>query len=67
MIFRPINYPYYVFTTEAKLDTRGSSLNVFDDGAVILLFKFWTFSIVSLFLNHNVSRDGSSLVLTDRG
>jgi hypothetical protein len=27
-----------------------------------LLFKFWTFS-VSLFLNHNVLRDGSSLVL----
>jgi hypothetical protein len=26
-----------------------SSLNVFDDGAVLLLFKFWTFSIVSLF------------------
>jgi hypothetical protein len=24
-----------------------SSLNVFDDGAVLLLFKFWTFSIVS--------------------
>jgi hypothetical protein len=37
-----------------------SSLNVFDDDAVLLLFKFWTFSIVS-FLNHNVSRDGSSL------
>jgi hypothetical protein len=40
-----------------------SSLNVFDDGAVLLLFKFWTFSIVSLFLNHNFSRDGSSLVI----
>jgi hypothetical protein len=42
---------------------ENSSLNVFDDGAVVLLFKFWTFSTVSLFLNHNVSRDGSSLVL----
>jgi hypothetical protein len=40
-----------------------SSLNVFDDGAVLLFFKFWTISIVSLFLNHYVSRDGSSLVL----
>jgi hypothetical protein len=28
-----------------------------DDVAVLLLFKFWTFSIVSLFLNHNVSRE----------
>jgi hypothetical protein len=33
-----------------------SSLNVFDDGAVLLFFKFWTFSIISLFLNHYVSR-----------
>jgi hypothetical protein len=30
---------------------------------VILFFKFWTFSIVTLFINHYVSRDGSSLVL----
>jgi hypothetical protein len=41
----------------------GSSVNVLDDGAVLLLFKFWTSSIVSLFLNHYVSREGSSLVL----
>jgi hypothetical protein len=30
-------------------------------GYQLLLFKFWTFSIVSLFINHYVSRDGSSL------
>jgi hypothetical protein len=39
-----------------------SSLNVFDDGAVLLGSVIWTLSI-ALFLNH-VSRDGSSLVLT---
>jgi hypothetical protein len=27
-----------------KYDTNNSSLNVFDDGAVLLLFKFWTLS-----------------------
>jgi hypothetical protein len=29
--------------------------------SVLLLFKFWTSSIVTLFLNHYVSRDVSSL------
>jgi hypothetical protein len=32
-----------------QLILGNSSLNVFEDGAVVLLFKFWTFSIVSLF------------------
>jgi hypothetical protein len=50
---------YYRFQYEEN--KYYSSLNVSDDGAVLLLFKFWTFSIVSLFFNHYVSRDGSSL------
>jgi hypothetical protein len=36
-----------------------SSLNIFDDGAVLLRSILWTLSIVSVFCNHNVSRDGS--------
>jgi hypothetical protein len=41
------------FVTDLKENNLShSSLNVFDDGAVLLLFKFWTFSIVFLFLNH---------------
>jgi hypothetical protein len=36
-----------------------SSLNVFDDGAVLLRSILWTLSIVTVFCNHNVSRDGS--------
>jgi hypothetical protein len=40
-----------------------SSLNVFDDGAVLLRSIFWTYSIVPMFFNHDVSRDGSSLVI----
>jgi hypothetical protein len=40
-----------------------SPLNVFDDGAVLLRSNFWTLSIVSIFFNHNVLRDGSSLVI----
>jgi hypothetical protein len=35
----------------------------FDDGAVLLRSILWTLSIVSMFCNHNVSRDGSSLVI----
>jgi hypothetical protein len=31
-----------------------SSLNVFDDGSVLLRSIFWTFSIVSMFLNHYI-------------
>jgi hypothetical protein len=38
-----------------------SSLNVFDDGVVLLRSLFWNLSIVPMFSNHNVSRDGSSL------
>jgi hypothetical protein len=38
-----------------------SSLNVFDDGVVLLRSILWTSSIVSMFYKHNVSRDGSSL------
>jgi hypothetical protein len=56
-----IGRPYVVDYKNAE--RVSSSLDVFDDGAVLLLFKFWTFSIVSLFLNHNVSRDGSSVVV----
>jgi hypothetical protein len=41
------NIPKYICAQE---DLSNSSLNVFDDGAVLLLFKFWTFSIISLFL-----------------
>jgi hypothetical protein len=41
-----------------------SSLNVFDDGAVLLGSVVCTRSIALMFfLNHNISRDGSSLVL----
>jgi hypothetical protein len=36
-----------------------SSLKVFDDGAVLLRSILWTLSIVSMFCNHNISRDGS--------
>jgi hypothetical protein len=47
-----------------RLITRHySSLNVFDDDAVLLRYVFWTLSIALMFLNHHVSRDGSSLVL----
>jgi hypothetical protein len=35
-----------------------SSLNIFDDGAVLLGSVIWTLSIVIMFFNHNVSRDG---------
>jgi hypothetical protein len=34
-----------------------SSPNFFDDGDVLLIFKFWTFSIISLFLNYFVSME----------
>jgi hypothetical protein len=40
-----------------------SCLNVFDDGAVLLRSIIWTLSVVLLFCNYNVSRDGSSLVI----
>jgi hypothetical protein len=39
------------------------SVNVFDDHAVLLRSIIWTLSIVLMFCNHNVSRDGSSLVI----
>jgi hypothetical protein len=35
---------------------RHSSLNVFDDGALLLLFKFWTFSII-LFIRVGAPED----------
>jgi hypothetical protein len=43
--------------------TGKSSLNAFDDGAVLLGSVIWTSSIVLMFFYHNVSRDGSSLVI----
>jgi hypothetical protein len=42
---------------------HSSSLNVFDNGAVFLVSVIWTLSIVSTFFDHNVSGDGSSLVI----
>jgi hypothetical protein len=51
----------FIGDSDFEVVLYNSSLNVFDDGAVLLLFKFWTFSVISLFLNHYVSRDGSSL------
>jgi hypothetical protein len=53
--------PKCFFTGSIKKVTN-SSLNVFDDGAVLLGSVIWTLSIVLMFFNHNVSRDGSSLV-----
>jgi hypothetical protein len=50
---------FYRFVAQEKY----TSLNVFDDGAVLLRSIIWTLSIVSMFCNHNVSRDGSSLVI----
>jgi hypothetical protein len=48
----------------SKSDTSScSSLNVFDDGVALLRSILWTLSIVSMFCNHNASRDGSSLVI----
>jgi hypothetical protein len=38
------------------------SLNVFDDGAILLRSIIWALSIVLTFCSHNLSRDGSSLV-----
>jgi hypothetical protein len=43
-----------------KLIVMNSSLNDFHDGAVLLWSIIWTLSMVSMFYNHNVSRDGSS-------
>jgi hypothetical protein len=40
---------------------RSPSVNFFDDGAVLLRSILWTLWIVSMFCNHNVSRDGYSL------
>jgi hypothetical protein len=35
-----------------------SSLRIFNDGAVLLRTVIWTLSIVLIFFNHDVSRDG---------
>jgi hypothetical protein len=43
--------------------TYNSFINIFDDGSVLLRSILRTLSIVSMFCNHNVSRDGSSLVI----
>jgi hypothetical protein len=39
------------------------SRNVFEDGVVLLRSILWTLYIVLMFCNHNISRDGSSLVI----
>jgi hypothetical protein len=47
-----------------KFNINGLSLNVFDDGAELLVSVFWTLSIVIMFFqSHYVSRDGSSTIL----
>jgi hypothetical protein len=38
-----------------------SSLNFFDDSAVLMRSILWRLSVASMFCNYNVSRDGSSL------
>jgi hypothetical protein len=40
---------------------QNAELLIIKVGGTLLLFKFWTFSIISLFLNHNVSREEPSL------
>jgi hypothetical protein len=54
---------YEVACLDAESKDLHSSLNVFDDGAVLLRSFIWTLSIVLMFCNHNVSRDGSSVVI----
>jgi hypothetical protein len=53
---------YGIFLRRENCDWN-SFPNVFHDGAQKLQSIFWTFSIVPMFFNHNVSRDGSSLVI----
>jgi hypothetical protein len=68
-----IRFPSVVLLTDEASFTResiinssnnlfNSSLNIFDDGAVLLRSILWTLSIVCMFCNHNVSRDGPSFV-----
>jgi hypothetical protein len=51
------------YSPEDEHPHSNSSVNVFDGGAVILRSIIWTLSIILMFCNHNVSRDGSSLVI----
>jgi hypothetical protein len=51
------------WTSNTRTIQFSSPLNVFDNGAVLLRSVIWTLSIVLMFFNHNVSRDGSSLIL----
>jgi hypothetical protein len=60
---RTSRYSATLFTLSTLKCYGDSSLNVFDDGAVLRRSILWTLSIVSMFCNHNVSRDGYSLVI----
>jgi hypothetical protein len=69
-VLRKCNYNIYLASKSAcikcrvqKIKSSSSSLNVFDDGAVLLQSILWALSIISMFCNHNISRGGSSLVI----